>query len=131
MKRIIYVLVDDGGRVQARMTIPEGESVPLEPWMAHGVNRMGWRLTAVASDESGVVAHGWADWRAVADNMATVLGIMLSEDFDFSDEAMLEDVLTHARNVVDDYHVAEMEVGIAEVDAVVEEQPEEGNGGND
>lgn len=120
MKRIVYLLRDPSGRVMARMVLPEQEPVPLEPWMVHNINRCGWQLVTGPAEESGVEVHGWADWRTVAQNMAGVLELLL-DDFDFTDEALLSDTLTHARSVLDDYRVAEMEVSVAEDIAEVEE----------
>lgn len=124
MKRVTYLLKDENSNVRARMTLPEEESVSLEPWMVHNINQRGWRLEAWETLDSGVQIHGWADWQGVADNLATVMRVMLAEE-EFSEEEA-EQVLEQAQQALDDYHVAQMEVSVAQVDAEPEpETPEE------
>ncbi len=118
MKRVTYLLKDENSNVRARMTLPEEESVSLEPWMVHNINQRGWRLEAWETLDSGVQIHGWADWQGVADNLATVVRTFLSEGEDAPEtEESFEAFLQQAQAALDDYHVAQMEVSVADVDS--------------
>lgn len=127
MKKVTYLLKDIYGSVQARMTLPEGESVTLEPWMVHHINQRGWRLEAWEMADSGVQIHGWADWKGVADTMATALRALLADD---SEEVgpEWEALLAQAQSALDDYHVAEMEVSVAQPDAEVQRETGDDDG---
>lgn len=121
MKRVTYLLKDAYGTVHARMTLPEEENVSLEPWMVHHINHRGWRLEAWEAVDLGVQIHGWADWHGVAETMATVLRSLLDhgEEWTEDEEAAL---MEQARSALDDFHVAEMEVSVAEPDAEVQRE---------
>jgi len=123
MKRVTYLLKDEYGTVRARMTMPEDAPVSLEPWMVHNVHLRGWRLEGWGRDDSGVQVHGWANWEGVADNLATVVRVLL--DFDnLDDDEAVERLLEEAQAALDDYHVAQMEVSVARPDL-----PEEASDG--
>lgn len=127
MKRVTYLLKDDIGDVRARMTLAEDATVALEPWMIYNINQRGWRLEAWDREDSGVQIHGWADWEGVADNLATVVKVLLDDERQLSEEES-EQVLAQAQAALDDYHVAQMEVSVANVDAKPQPaEPEEGN----
>lgn len=117
MKRVTYLLKDEVSTVRARWVLPESEHPTLEPWMIHSVRTRGWRLEAWEDErESGVQIHGWADWQSVADNLASVLKVLLSDN-GFESEEEAEALLEQARGFLDDYEVAQLEVVMAAADA--------------
>lgn len=126
MKRTTYLVKDMSGDVMARIVAPEGEGVSLDPWMIEGINSQGWRVEAWETKESGVQIHGWADWQAVADSMAEVLTAILDDAVQLTEEES-EALLGKAQQALDDYHVAQMEVSVAQPDAVPEDDEEEGD----
>lgn len=126
MKRITYLLRDERGIVRARMVIPEGDGVVPEPWMVHNINSRGWLLEAWEIKDSGIQMHGWADWKGVADDMATALRAVLS----YAEEAVETDeegqaLLEQVRMALDNYHVAEMEVSVAEPSAEIQREEDD------
>lgn len=127
MKRVHYVLVDHRLSILARMTLPEGEPVELDPWMIHGIQHRGWSLKSGDPEESGVTAHGWADWQGVADNLAAVLRPMLDDSVSLSEEEA-EQLLKQAEAALDDYRVAHMEVSVATVGPGQNEEGEDDGG---
>lgn len=122
MKRVTYLLRDTEGRVQARMTLAENEVVSLEPWMIHNVHQRGWSLEAYERTDSGVQIHGWANWESVADSLASVIAIWLADGE--MDEEGAEQLAATAQKALDDYHVAQMEVRVAEADAQPKKEDE-------
>lgn len=115
MKRTLYLLKDMTGTVQATLVAPEGEDVTLDPWMIHSIQHRGWRLESWETTVAGVSVHGWVDWKTVADSLASVLSAIV-EDGREPDEEADEQLLAQAQSALDDYHVAQMEVSVAEVD---------------
>lgn len=113
MKRTHYLLKDMTGSVQAWLTSPDGEDVTLAPWMIHNIQHRSWRLEAWETTSAGVEIHGWVDWKKVADNFASVISLML-EDGREADEEADEQLLAQAQSALDDYHVAQMEISVAE-----------------
>lgn len=112
MKRMQCVLLDEIGRAQARMTIPESGSVELEPWMIFNITHRGWRLVTSEADDSGIEIHGWADWQSIADDLAVSLEAILRMNRPKRMKEADKQILEHARQALDDYRVAQMEVSI-------------------
>lgn len=126
MKRTRYLIKDGAGDVRANVVLPEEEPLRLEPWMLHNVQTRGWSVEAKQESQSGVEMHGYADWRSVADNLATVLRVLLDDQHDLP-PAEAEQMLEAAQVALDDYATAVMEVGLVEPDP--EHDDDEGDDG--
>lgn len=131
MKRVTYLLRDATGRVAAEVVTPEGEVPDIPLWMIHNINESGWTLVQRETVESGVAAHGYANWQGVADNLAACLRVMLDDSRELSEEEA-EQMLEQAQAALDDYDMAHLEVSVATVefnpDVEHEEDGEDGEG---
>jgi hypothetical protein len=127
VKRTDYLLKQPDGTVRARLVGQEGEGVSLEPWMIEGINNRGWRLESWTTKDPGIATHGMADWRGVANSLATVLGAILEDGREPNDEAD-EQLLAQARSAIDDFEVAQMEESVAQPSGAGEDGEEESDG---
>lgn len=127
MKRTDYLLKALDGTVMARLVGQEDESISLEPWMIEGINHQGWRLESWNTRDSGIATHGWADWRTVANSLASVISLVLEDGREVNEEAD-EQLLAQAQSALDDYHVAQMEESVAEPSPVGEDGEEAEDG---
>lgn len=131
MRYTTHLLVDRDGSVYARMTTPEGEDPDLEPWMLYKVRNEGWKVRTQDPYDPGIATHGYADWRGVADNLATAVRVLISDESDHTDESAAA-ALEAAQAALDDYDVAVMEVSVAEHEHDEDDPDEEetdGSGG--
>lgn len=121
MKRTTHLLRDATGEVRAVVRGPEGQDPQVEPWMLHGIRSAGWKMESWDTHEVGVEVHGFADWMAVADNLAACLRMLLSDDV-APTPAEMDVLFEQAQGALDDYDVAHMEVVMAGPDG---EEPDE------
>lgn len=79
------------------------------PWVRHGIETRGWRVVSKEISESGLVYHGQADWRQVADDLAAAVGALTQQE-DLEDPAPVE----QASRALDNYRIAVTEVELAQ-----------------
>jgi hypothetical protein len=119
-----HVVRDSRGIAKA-VIITTGEEPPeIEPWMAENVRNRGWSIEAVEDfQKNDIEVHGHANWKVVADELATALRPLLDESAEIDSEEQSEEFLANAQAALDAYDVTHMEVSMVRV-TQDEEEPD-------
>lgn len=116
----------------AEVLTPEDEEPEVEPWITHNLLHGGWTIEKYdLTIKSAVDVHGYVDWKAVADALASPLRAMLADDVPAESETEVEEIYANAQQALDGYDVAMMEATMVLSTAEepqAHQPPEEGDG---
>ena len=111
--RDIHVLTDPHGTIKARFySLPDHEP-EVPPWVTEHIHSKGWMMRKIEERQELPVMHGQVDWQQIADGLAGVVRVLLSDEEEWSEEN--DEIIEQAQQALDDYNLAHMEVGIGRV----------------
>lgn len=118
--RDIHVLTDPYGMVKAHFYSHPDHEPEVPPWVTEHIQHKGWVLRRIEEKQELPVMHGQVNWQQIADGLAGVVRVLLSDEEEWSEEN--DEIIEQAQQALDDYNLAHMEIGIGRVGS--EEEPD-------